>query len=346
MEKQKSEGLVGKRPTLADIAAMANVDVSTVSRSLSNSPRVTRETRERVQQIAHSLGYVANQRGRLLRAERAGQVLVMLPSIASNFFPDVVLGMEDELRPHGINVLLGNTGYDKNIESDLGRELLSGMVDGLLLLTGNVPEPLQNLAGFERKLVAVSRPTSAHGVPWVSIDNVAATKELMHHLFESGHTAIAHISGPTESQIFAARADTYRSMMRNAGLQRHIRVVEMSQYDSAAGAAAARQLLREGRLKFTALMCASDEMAFGAIRQLSTQGLSVPDEISVSGFDDIDLSHVYIPSLTTVRLPRRQMGRLGARMLLQNMNPECDAPENCILQHKLVVRESTSVVRT
>lgn len=324
---------------MADIAHMANVDVSTVSRALAGSSRVTGETKERIRQIVEDTGYVVNHGARMLRNQMAGNILVILPNIASTVFPDIVLGIEETLQKHGMGVIIGSTQYDQVREDALAQQLLNGATDGIILLTGHLPEVLRNFSGFEHRMVAVSRAVENAEIPCVNIDNEKAMETALKHLLARGYTDIVHLAGPRQSPTFRARIQGYERAMTAAGLASLIRVEDGQYFNIEAGCILMERILAVGPVP-QAIACASDEMAMGAIRAARKHGLRVPDDIAFIGFDDISFAAVYEPALTTVRTPRRKMGELGAQMLLKNLKVSSAKPKSVILEHELIVRES------
>lgn len=324
---------------MVDIARLAGVDVSTVSRALADSARVTDETKERIRKIVEEKGYVVNHGARMLRNKMAGQVLVLLPNIAATFFPEVILGIEETLQKEGISVIIGNTQYDRVREDALARQLLNGAADGIILLTGRLPEVLRSYPGFDKKIVAVSRAINEAEIPYVNIDNMKAIETAVLHLVGRGYSDIAHLGGPKDSPTFSARINGYQVAMEQAGLSAHIRVEAGDRFNIDAGREAMEKLLRNGKAP-AAVVCASDEMAMGAIRYARSQGFRVPHDIAFVGFDDIPFAAVYEPALTTIRTPRRKMGELGAQMLLKNLKTSNIKPKSVIVDHQLIIRES------
>lgn len=324
---------------MVDIARLAGVDVSTVSRALADSSRVTDETKERIRKIVEENGYVVNHGARMLRNQMAGQVLILLPNIAATFFPEVILGIEETLQKDGISVIIGNTQYDKAREDALARQLLNGAADGIILLTGRIPEVLRSYPGFEKKVVAVSRAINEPEIPYVNIDNMKAIETAVLHLVGLGYTNIAHLGGPKGSPTFLARITGYQLAMEKAGLSAHIRIEAGDRFNIDAGREAMENLMRVGQAP-AAVVCASDEMAMGAIRYARSQGLRVPQDIAFVGFDDIPFAAVYEPALTTIRTPRRKMGQLGAQMLLKNLKTSTIKPKSVTVEHELIIRES------
>lgn len=322
-----------------DIARLAEVDVSTVSRALADSPRVTEETKSRILKIVQDTGYVVNHGARMLRQSYSGQILVMLPSIAFTYFPEVVLGIEDYVQEHGFSVVVGSTRYDAAREEALAQQLLTGAADGIIFMTGNVPELVRTFPSFDRYVVGISRTILDEQIPQVNIDNYLAMKTATEHLLRLGHKSIAHLAGSQSSPTFRARAEAYKNTMQEADLDAEIRIVASDQYSIQAGGEKMIELLGTGS-KPTAVICAGDDMAIGAMHAARLKGLSIPGDIAFVGFDDQPFSAVFNPSLSTIQIPRREMGMAGARLLLANMDMTKEKPESILLPHKLMVRES------
>ena len=330
-----------KRLKMADIARIAGVDVSTISRALADSPRVTAETKERIRKVVAEHGYIVNHNARQLRAQRSGLVLVMLPNIASSSFAEIVLGVEDAVREEGLNVVIGNTQYDAGREQMLATQLVTGAVDGLILTTGRVPLIVTEMADFNRRIVAVSRPVEDHDIPSVSIDNLAAGRTIAEHMVSLGHRRIAHLAGPMESPVFRARRDSYLAVMQEAGLASHARTVVAPSYDLGGGRLGMQEMLA-GADRPTAVICGSDEIAIGAMQTARAAGIVLPRDMAFSGFDDVAISEAYEPPLTTIRIPRRKIGERGARMLLQSLDLRKARPRSRSVDYELIVRASTT----
>ncbi|WP_037469818.1 LacI family DNA-binding transcriptional regulator [Sinorhizobium fredii] len=328
-----------RRTTMHDIARLAEVDVSTVSRALADSPRVTEETKSRILKIVQDTGYVVNHGARMLRQRYSGQVLVMLPSIAFTYFPEVVLGIEDYVQEHGFSVVVGSTRYDREREEALAQQLLTGAADGIIFMTGTIPDLIKTYPSFDRHVVGISRAIPDEQIPQVNIDNYLAMETATRHLLSLGHKSIVHLAGSQSSPTFRARADAYKKTMEDAGLGGHVRIIASEEYSIQAGADRMNELLQDGA-KPTAVICAGDDMAIGAMHAARLMGLAIPGDIAFVGFDDQPFSAVMNPSLSTIQIPRREMGMAGARLLLANMDLTKEKPESILLPHKLVVRES------
>ncbi|MBY3192706.1 LacI family transcriptional regulator [Rhizobium laguerreae] len=177
MTHPKAKGQVARARasiTIVDVARLAGVNPSTVSRALSGSPAVTPQTRARIAEIARESGYVANHNARMLRSRKSNQILVIVPNIAAFSHPDVILGIEEALEEHNIGVIVGSTKGSEEREVALARHLIPGTADGLILLNGRLPSELGELPQYTRRIVAISRPIANPAIAFVGIDNEKA----------------------------------------------------------------------------------------------------------------------------------------------------------------------------
>jgi LacI family repressor for deo operon, udp, cdd, tsx, nupC, and nupG len=328
---------------MAEIARIAGVDISTVSRALAGSPRVTKETRARIDQIVRDTGYLVNEKARALRDGRANQVLIIVSDIATPFYSDVVQGIVETMAERGINVLLGATLRQAEREATLGKQLLTGVADGMITITGSVPKTIFGMPGFNRKVVAISRPVAHKGVPCVTIDNYTAAKEVMAHLYAMGHRRIAHIGGPNYSLTYRDRSAAYVDFMRDhrLGELTTMRSTDSFNKDTESGFAIMQSMLDDGS-RPTAVFCATDELAIGAMAAARQANETIPEDVSFFGFDDLKLAGLMSPPLSTVSVPRFQMGRRGAEVLFDLIYNGAPAAGKMVLEHRLVLRGSVS----
>jgi LacI family repressor for deo operon, udp, cdd, tsx, nupC, and nupG len=333
------------RPTMAEIARIAGVDISTVSRALAGSPRVTKETRALIDQIVRDTGYVVNEKARALRDGRANQVLVIVSDIATPFYSDVVQGIVETLAEREINVLLGVTLRQAKREAKLGKQLPTGVVDGIITITGSVPKTILNMQGFNRKVVAISRPVPHEGVTCVTIDNYAAAKEVMIHLHSMGHRRIAHIGGPNHSQTYHDRSAAYVDFMRDNCLVEltNLRSTDSFNDDAESGFEIMKSMLDDGS-RPTAVFCATDELAIAAMAAARQANQNIPGDVSFFGFDDLKLAGLMSPPLSTVSVPRFQMGRRGAEVLFDQIYKGATTSTKIVLEHRLVLRDSVAQI--
>lgn len=237
-------------------------------------------------------------------------------------------------------MLVGNTLGSPDRETALARQMLTGAVDGLILLTGR----RLVLPGLEDRIVAVSERIPGGGIVTVSIDHVRAAAEATAHLLDLGHRHIAHLAGPAGNILTRQRMQGYRGALIAGGVEPQDALVVAGDFTFGSGAAAMGELLSR-RPCPTALFCSNDEMAIGAINAAKRAGLRVPDDISVVGFDDIEFAAAYDPPLTTVRQPRRALGRTAASLLTTALTGAEPRRAITLLAHELVVRASSGLFR-
>lgn len=331
------------RPRMADIARIAGVSVATVSRALAGSPRVTGETRERIEAAVRDTGYVVNRMARSLRLQQARQVFVLVPNIANPFHASVLLGAEEAAVAAGFHVLIGNTGGDPARAEDHARQLLTGAVDGMLLLGGRMPTPLKAPA-LQQRLVAVIEPVAAPGVPVVEIDNRAGGREATRHLIGLGHRRIGHIGGTAATTATPKRFKGYTDALAEAGLELQPELVRYGTFSIATGAEEMAELLALPQPP-TAVFCGSDEIAMGAIRTIKQARLRVPEDISIVGFDNIYFAAVTDPPLTTIDQPSRRLGFEAMRLLADRLAGVAGPKRGVQVPYRLIVRASTAPPR-
>jgi LacI family repressor for deo operon, udp, cdd, tsx, nupC, and nupG len=328
------------RPRMTDIARIAGVSVATVSRALAGSPRVTEETRERVAAAVRDTGYVVNRMARSLRLQEARQILVLVPNIANPFHAAVLLGAEEAAVAAGFHVLIGNTAGDPARAEDHARQLLTGAVDGMLILGGALPETLKAPA-LRRRLVAVIERIVTSGVPVVEIDNQAGGREATRHLIGLGHRRIGHIGGSLPTTATPKRFQGYADALAEAGLALEPELVRYGTFSIPTGTEQMAALLALPQPP-TAVFCGSDEIAIGAIRAIKQAGLQVPEDISIVGFDNIYFAAAYDPPLTTIDQPARQLGHAAMRLLADRLAGQDGPKRGVTVPYTLIIRGSTA----
>ena len=339
------KGEVMARVTLSDVAARAEVDPSTASRALNSetSHLLSGDTVAKVSQAAEELGYTPNTIARSLRTSRTMTVGMLVPDLENPFFPPIVRGLEDELANSGYAVVLANTDDDPARDRAATQALSARQLDGLVIASARSDhEATEWLHDRTLPLVFVNRMDARHDVPWVIADDAAGTDDLMDHLFELGHTKIAQISGP---QLFSTSRVRFAGYKR--GLRRHRekldrgRVVFADSFSVSAGAKACRELLNR-EVAFTAIFASDDLIAIGCMDTLLRAGIRVPKEVSIAGYNDLLLVGMLNPPLTTVRVPKYEMGVTAARLLLARMTGTVGSDIQVKLRPALVVRDSTA----
>jgi LacI family transcriptional regulator, repressor for deo operon, udp, cdd, tsx, nupC, and nupG len=261
-----------------------------------------------------------------------------VPDISNAFFAAIIRGIEKVAYENSYNVLLGDSQNDANRERAYAQLIASKQVDGLITLMPRLP--LLSMNG-RMPIVNASSYVEDDSITRVHIDNVAAAREATDLLIAMGHNRIALVLGNIQSPVFADRERGYRAALMASGIKPSAKWIASGDLSVEAGIAAT-QLLFSREPLLTAIFCANDEMALGAIKAIRSMGKSVPDDVSVIGFDDTPLAKFFDPPLTTVAQPSALIGEEAMRLLLEILNDPATPPQRRILSTQLIVRGSTA----
>ena len=331
-------------PTLADVARRAGVSTATVSRCLNSPNRVVGGTRERVLEAVRELGYAPNFGARALVAKQTNTVGAVIPTMENAVFARGLQAFQEELGRHGKTLLVASSAYNPALEEEQVRALVARGADGVLLIGyDRSPELYAFLAKRNVPALVAWSFVEGQAQPAIGFDNRAAMAALARLVLQKGHRHIACISAPTESNDRArGRVQGVLDAMEEVGQSpADLRTVEIS-YGIQNGEIALRKLLEEAP-EITAVMCVNDVLAFGAIRAARDLGLRVPEDISITGFDDIEIARLAEPPLTTVHVPHRDMGRNAATMLIQMLNEGAQGSKE--LRTEIKLRKSLAAPR-
>jgi LacI family transcriptional regulator len=332
--------------SITEVARLAGVSTATASRVVSASDYpVSATTRERVLEAARTLDYVPNALARGLLGSRTPVVAVIVHDITDPYFSEVVRGVEDAASRAGFLVITCSSERDPERENSYVRLLRSIRAAAVVFAGSGLDDPLN--AEMDRHLTAmrvegaavVHLSPHALGEPEIGVDNAAGIAAMVAALVRLGHRQIAFLAGPRSLFVARQRLAGYRRGLAAAGIDFDERLVVSTSFDADGGALGIETLLAH-RARFTAISCANDLLALGALGRLAALGIDVPGQVSVAGFDDISTAALTAPSLSTVRLPLREMGRRGfvhADRLLAG-----DHPAREVLPTEVVLRESTA----
>ena len=342
-----------RAPSIRDVAEAAGVSTATVSRALSSPDKVSAPTRDAVFQAIEETGYRLNMAARNLRKRETGAVAVLVPNLANPFFSAILSGIAAVMSEAGYNVLISDTipfgQADRDAEHQFPAFANARHVDGLIVLDGLLPPSALDSLGPTQ-----IRPPTVYACEWsdlidrprVVIDNAAAGRAVVEHLLALGHRRIGHISGPPDNILTLERLKGAKAAVEAAGLTMQPDWIYPGDFSLESGARAAERWCASPD-RPTAVFCACDVTAIGFIGALMRRGVAVPGEVSVIGFDDLDMASHLVPSLTTVRQPRPEIGRTAARLLLDRMamppamRARTPVPR-LVLPTRLVLRESTA----
>jgi LacI family repressor for deo operon, udp, cdd, tsx, nupC, and nupG len=335
---------VHKPTSIKDIARLANVSSSTVSRALQNSPLISRDTAEKIQHIAKQSGYRVSAIARGLVTQRTKSIGVVVTTIADPFVSEVVDGIEESCNDHGYSVFLANSNADPDRETKVVHSFSERRVEGIIVTSSRVGALyLPLLSEMRIPIVLVNNQHPGEFVNSILIENVKASAEITNHLIQLGHKRIAYLGDRNGYQSDTERFAGYRQALERAGL---LFVPERVVHGDGKceGAGPAIEILMKHPNRPTAIVCYNDMTAFGALRQLHTFNLRVPEDVSVVGFDDLFIASYMQPPLTTLKQPRRLMGRLAMESLLRLISGGC-AETPTKVRAELIVRASTAPPR-
>ncbi|KPA23346.1 HTH-type transcriptional repressor CytR [Shimia sp. SK013] len=320
-----------RAPTLSDVARTANVSTATVSRCLNSPDRVVEKTRKRVMEVVELLGYTPNFAARVMAANRSFTIGAIIPTMDNAIFARGLQAFQDQLRDQGYTLLVSSSAYKPDVEEEQIRALVARGADGLLLIGHERRSEIYDYLKQHQvpTLVAWSHLPEAD-LPSIGFDNRSSMASLARKVIQEGHSEIAMISGVlTGNDRATRRKNGVEDALREHGLEaNHINIVE-TPYGIEHGEAAFRELMSRAT-RPTAVLCGNDVLAVGALRAAQALGLRVPEDVSITGFDDIELAEIVNPALTTVHVPHREMGRKAASELIEMVEGKSEGRTICI----------------
>jgi len=327
-------------PTLQDVARKAGVSTATVSRCFNNPERVVEATRDRILRIVDELGYTPHFGGRALASNRSNTVGAIIPTMENAIFARGLQAFEETLAENGLTLLVASSGYDPERELKQIRTLISQGADGLLLIGHARPDKTYAFLKQRKIPYVITWNYRADASCFnVGFNNRKAAFQLAQKVIGYGHRHIGMISGQTEFNDRATdRVNGVRDAMKHSAIPDDQLTIIRTTYSLTDGGDAFTQLMAHTP-RPTAIICGNDVLATGAIGRAIESGIHIPNDVSITGFDDIDLAEVIRPKLTTVHVPHRRMGETAARLLLEIIidGTDCRSIE---LDTELVIRES------
>lgn len=330
-------GIPAKKVTIQSVADMAGVSIATVSRVLSGNTNVRPDLAKKVLKAASALDYSPSASAQGLAKGRNFTVGVLVPDLSNPYFPDVVKGIHNLASQSNYRLLVADSDGKPHDEIPIIKNLLR-QVDGLILVSPRMDiAELKSLDASNTPIVLINRMESGIGLSSIGVDNFSAMSELCGHIASLGHKKVAFLSGPQESwqQRERARAVTHAS---NFGL--HVEVVPAG--GSIKSGYEAFDLAI--RTKPTAVICFNDLVALGVLARALELGIRVPEDLSVTGFDDIEFSHFSNPPLTTIQSPQIALGENSWKILESHLNGT-PANHQPLLDAKVIIRSSTAKAR-
>lgn len=336
-------------PTIKDVAKKADVSIATVSLVMNNNQRISKETRRKVNKVIQTLNYHPSRSARGLVSRKTGNIGFILTEEhflrTEPFYTKIFLGTEFEARANDYYVLLAtvNTSFCK--DDSLPRFILERNFDGIVI-AGKVPNSLiESILKYKKPIVFVDFSTNNGNYPNVLTDNLKGVQLAIEHLIEYGHKKIAFIGGEISHPNITDRLQGYILALEKA----HITIdddfiITNDEYLSRQNGYKCTEILFKKQKKATAIFAANDATAIGALQYLKDQGYRVPEDVSLIGFDDVEADLLIDPPLSTVRVPKVEMGTEAVQLLLKMINNNSILPKKILVPVRLIVRQSTSYI--
>lgn len=326
--------------TIKDVARAAGVSVATVSRVVNDSGPVSEETRRRITEVAAELRYTPNSAARSLSTRRTHAIGVLLPDLYGEFFSEVIRGIDQAAQRRGYHILVSSSHADRT-QVEAAIRAMQGRVDGLILMSPDVDATALD-ANLHHGLPVVLLNCRVDGTAHASltVDNYRGAFDMVRHLLEHGHRRVAMITGPERNHDALERLRAYRDALAEAGLPESARCELAGDFLETTGYEAARRLAALDP-RPTALFCANDMTALGALSALREAGLRVPEDVAVAGFDDIPIARYANPPLSTVHVNISELGTKAADALLGVVHGQQESDDHHeVMPTTLVLRDS------
>jgi LacI family transcriptional regulator, galactose operon repressor len=333
---------------LEDIAQLAGVSRSTVSRVVNDHPNVRASVRKRVLEVIESAGYHPNAAARTLASQRSWMIGLVLPRSVSSFFTDpyfprLTQGVAQACNQYNYTLALFLVGTNEDEEKIYPRVSRKGLLDGILVQSGQIGDQLiDRLVNSNIPLVIAGRPFQSKDVSYIDVDNINAAYNAVSHLVRLGYQRIGTITGMADSSVTIDRKEGYLKAMVERGRDVDQALIAEGDFTDAGGYYAMQRLLPA---KPDAVFAASDLMALGAMRAVREAGLRIPDDVAFVGFDDLPLAVLPEPQLTTVRQPIYQFGFKAVEILIDLIENGIEPARRILLDTELIIRGSCGASR-
>jgi LacI family transcriptional regulator len=326
-----------KTPTIHDVAKLAGVSLSTVSRVLNDSSLVSQQTRDKVEYAIEVLHYEKSRTEGNKQSQETKMVGLVVPDLLNPFFPLLINGIEDVSKIHDYSLILCDSENDDALEEKHINTLCERGVDGIILIPTSSASHVEKLVKKGFPFVFLDRFIEMEGASNVISDNEEGAYQAAKYLLKLGHQRVAIITGPLDLSTEQARLKGIRRALEEEGLAFAEELMACGNYKQDAAYAAVVKLL-EDNITFTALFAMNDLMAFGAKKALEERGLRIPDDVSLIGYDDILFSALI--SLTSVAQPTYEMGKNAMGLLLDLIHERITTPQHIVLRPSMVIRGS------
>lgn len=336
-----------KTATIYDIAKATNFSAATVSRVLNGKSMIKPETRELIMEAAEKLNYRPNIMARSLKTNNSKQIMLSIPHLNSAFYFDLIEAVQQKVSDNGYSLLLQHTHANEREELELLRNIRENNIDGLILISINVTEKhFEELSKINCPKVISGIGTNRLGNPhnlqfdYVGIDTEEGLFLATEHLIKQGHTHIGYVGLPQNTQTGAERFSGYASAMQKWGLEINDKYLFFGGYSLNFGYEAGKALCRQGNLP-TAIATTCDHICLGLYKAFEEEKVRIPDDVAVIGMDNIDVSVIVKPKLSTVSIASAEIGRMAGDIMIKRLGGWDVENQNIIFRPRLIIRESS-----
>lgn len=331
--------------TIKDVARLAGVSISTVSRVINNSKPVSPEVRRRVMKVIEETGYKPNDIARTLVTKKSYLIGVIVTNLANSYVAEMVRGIEEVGKMYNYDILLCSSYGDKSTELKYLQLLNRKQVEGIIFISDNLNDEIkERINEYKIPFIYLSRHSMEEKYPTVTIDNYLAAYEMTQYLISLGHQNIAYVADGIEpSNLEKIKIDGYKNALKENGIDKEI-IYNAKGGKNEDGYDIAKDILNNGK-DITAVFCSHDELAIGIINYFHDNNIKVPEDISVVGYGDIKFASMLRPKLTTVKEPFYDMGAVAIRMVIKEIMGEKIKERKINLPFHIEVRNSCKKIK-
>ena len=329
---------------IIDVSKKAGVSIATVSRVLNGTANVSESTYKKVMEAVKALDYHPNIAGRNLRTSKTGNIMVILNTLSNPFFPRIIKAIEEEASRDNYTVIISSVNGEKEKFKSQLSLLKKRFADGAIFLSVDIPEECKNEVKDLSEILPIIQcceQANIRTIPEVRIDDFAAMYDMVSRLIKSGRRKILYFSNDNILPSTTLRLEGYKQALKDGGIEFNEELILKGNYGYRNASLLTSEFIKTGR-KFDAVVCNSDRMAAGAISVLKENGFSIPEDVQVSGFDNIDLCHMVTPQITTVSQDRKAIGKKAYELLAKRLKGE-DVNNNNIIKYTIIERDSTNL---
>ncbi|AGK98681.1 LacI family DNA-binding transcriptional regulator [Clostridium pasteurianum] len=328
------------KPTIKDVAKKSNVSVATVSRILNDLEGYSEETRKKVMQVINEIGYQRNDIARNLKMKSTHTIGVLLPKVSTNFYIEILSGIEDAAHINGYSVIICNVGDNGKRTEEYIKVMIERQVDGIIVCSLPPEKSLiEKIIGVNIPVVLISTLYEGYSVPYIKVDDYKASYAAVEYLIKNGHKKIAMLGGKKSDLIAGLpRLEGFVRALEDNKLEIRKNLIKHNGFSFKDGITSMEELLKK-KEKFTAIFAACDDIAVGALSVAHKRGLKVPDDISIIGYDNTQAAEMCYPALTTLAQPLYEMGQKSVKMIIEKITSSAEV-KSVIMPFKIVERDT------